>query len=262
MTRKRNAHYTQERLPATRAAVYVRVSTEDQAKEGYGLAVQRERCRAQATAKGLAVVAEFADEGISGTLDATGRPGLADLLAAAHMREIDTVIVLSLDRLARKTRLVLEIVEALTRAGVALVSVKESLDTDTPQGQFTLTIFAALAQLERDVIVQRTTDGRNSRGRKDGERGGRVPMGYRRIGDGLVEVDPTAAGVVRSIFARRADGWTLQRIADALNASATPNPQGGRRWEPATVRAVLQNAPAYRGGRRADSPVSWPAILN
>lgn len=262
MPRKRNTNYTQTRVPGTRAGIYVRVSTDEQARDGYGLAVQRERCRAQATAKGLAVVAEYADEGISGTLDATARPGLADMLAAAHLGEIDTVIVLSLDRLARKTRLVLEIVETLDRARCDLVSVKESLDTTTPQGQFTLTIFAALAQLERDVIVQRTSDGRNERGRRDGERGGRMPMGYRRVGDGLIEVDTDAAPVVRRIFAHRAEGKTLQAIADALNADAVPNPQGGRRWEPATVRAVLQNAPAYRGGPRSDSSTRWPAILN
>ena len=262
MTRKRNANYTQTRVPGTRAGIYVRVSTEDQAKEGYGLAVQRERCRAQATAKGLAVVAEYADEGISGTLDATGRPGLADMLAAAHMGEIDTVIVLSLDRLARKTRLVLEIVDALATAKVDLVSVKESLDTTTAQGLFVLTLFAALAQLERGVIIERTTSGRNERGKRDGERGGRVPMGYRRVGDGVVEVDARAAAVVRRIFQHRADGWTLQRIANALNAEATPNPQGGRRWEPSTVRAVLLNGAAYRGGQRSASNTRWPALLN
>lgn len=262
MPKKRNAHYTQTRVPGTRAGLYVRVSTDEQAKHGYGLDVQRARCRAMAEAKGLTVVAEYADEGISGTLDATARPGLADMLAAAHLGEIDTVIVLALDRLARKTRLVLEVVEALAAARVALVSVKESLDTDTPQGQFVLTLFAALAQLERDTIIERTTSGRNERGRRDGERGGRVPMGYRRVGAGLVEVDPPAAGIVRRIFQHRADGWPMQRIADALNADATPNPQGGQRWERATVRAVLQNAPAYRGGPRSDSPAYWPAILN
>ena len=262
MSRKRNPTYTQAPLPISRAAIYVRVSTEDQARDGYGLDVQRARCRAMAEAKGWAVVAEYADEGISGTLDAAGRPGLAALLAAARTGEVDAVVVLALDRLARKTRLVLETVDALAAARVALVSVKESLDTDTPQGRFVLTMFAALAELERGVIIERTTAGRNERGKRDGERGGRLPLGYKRIGEGLIEVDPQAAPIVRRIFARRADGWTLQRIADGLNADAIPNPQGGRRWEPATVRAVLLNAPAYQGGPRSDSATRWPAILN
>lgn len=69
----------------------------------------------------------------------------------------------------------------LNELGVELVSCKESLDTSSPAGRFVLTMFAALAQLERDNIVQRTTDGRNQRGRIDGERGGRVPMEYKRV---------------------------------------------------------------------------------
>src|SRR5689334_9449296 len=87
-----------------RAAIYTRVSTEDQT-EGYGLDVQIERCRAQAVAKGWNVVAEFSDPGISGTKGANERPGLSALLEAAQKQEIDTVIVLALDRLGRKTAL-------------------------------------------------------------------------------------------------------------------------------------------------------------
>jgi site-specific DNA recombinase len=136
MPKKRNTNYTQEPLPVSRAAIYVRVSTDEQATQGYGLDVQRARCRAMAEAKGWPVVAEYADEGISGTLDATARPGLADMLAAAHLGEIDAVVVLALDRLARSTRLVLEIVDTFRTARVALVSVKESLDTESPQGRF------------------------------------------------------------------------------------------------------------------------------
>src|SRR5262245_25772148 len=104
MTRKTNTQKPEQLSTATRAAIYLRVSTEEQASDGYGLAVQRERCRAMATVKGWSIVAEFNDEGISGTKDASGRPGLAALLAAAEAGEIDAVIVLALDRLGRKTR--------------------------------------------------------------------------------------------------------------------------------------------------------------
>jgi len=260
-TRQTNITYTQEALPASRAAVYVRVSTDEQATEGYGLDVQRARCRARAVSNGWTVVAEYADEGISGTKDATARPGLAAMLDAAHAGEIDAIIVLALDRLARKTRLVLELVETLTLARVALVSVKENWDTSTPQGQFVMTMFAALGQLERDTIVERTTAGRNERGKRDGERGGRVPMGYQRIGDGVVIVEAQAAALVRLIFGLRSDGLTLQAIADRLNANGVPTRHGGKRWQPATVAAILTNVDAYTGGLRSDSPARWPAIL-
>jgi site-specific DNA recombinase len=240
----------------SRAAIYIRVSTEEQASEGYGLAVQRGRCAAMATVKGWSVVAVFADEGISGTKDASERPGLAALLTAAEAGELDAVIVLALDRLGRKTRLVLDLVEQLAAAGVSLVSCKESLDTATPQGQFALTLFAALAQLERDTIVERTTAGRDQRGKVDGEKGGRLPFGYKRTSVEIV-VDEDAAALVQRIFAMRAAGATLQAIAAAMPGLS---PRGGR-WYPSGVSDILKNETAYRGGTRGDSAVCWPALL-
>ena len=112
----------------TRAAIYTRVSTDDQA-DAYGLPVQRNRAKAQIEAKGWQFVGEYSDPGLSGTLDASGRPGLAALLKDAADGKIGAVVVLALDRLARKTLLVLSLVEALDRSGVALVSCKESRQT-------------------------------------------------------------------------------------------------------------------------------------
>ena len=128
-----------------------------------------------------------------------------------------------------------------------------------------MTMFAALGQLERDTIVARTTDGRNERGRRDGERGGRVPMGYTRImgaagATGEIAIDPEAAAVVRAIFQRRAAGATLGAIADALNGDGVSTRRGGR-WHASSVREVLLNEADYRGGRRGESGLCWPAIL-
>lgn len=245
---------------AIRAGVYLRVSTEEQAASGYGLDVQRERCLAMATVKGWAVdpIHVYADEGISGTKDADGRPALAALLAAVEIGNVNAVIVLSLDRLGRKTRIVLDLVDRLAAAGAQLVSCKESLDTSTPQGQFVLTMFAALAQLERDTIVERTTAGRNQRGKVDGERGGRVPYGYRRTVEGI-EIDLDRAYLVRRVFQRRSAGATLRQIADDLNDQTT-GPRGGR-WYASTIAEILANEDAYRGGERGASAVRWPAIL-
>ena len=287
MTRKTRKTSQQQPIdfPVTRAALYTRVSTEDQV-DGYGLDVQLEKCRAQATVKGWTVVdRDFCDEGISGTKDVEDRPGLAALLDAARQRDIDAVIVLALDRLGRRTLLVLDLVERLAEMGCEVVSVKEQLDTSTPAGRFVLTMFAALAQLERDTIVQRTTDGRDARGRVDGEKGGSTPYGFRRITDDKgkatgVQVDPEKAAVVKMIFGLRQSGLTMRQIADALNddgiapsrgsqkASSKTTRKGSRKattttaqWYASSVKVVLDNRDIYAGGRRGDSPVVWPAIL-
>jgi site-specific DNA recombinase len=218
-----------------------------------------------AIVKGWEVAAVYSDEGLSGTLDASKRPGLKSLLQASCAGDVQAVIVLSLDRLARKTLLVLDIVGRLDGCGVELVSVKESLDTSTPSGRFALTMFAAIAQLERDTIVARTTDGRNERGRIDGERGGTMPLGYERVRDtngraiGVGVVDSDAA-TVRAIFAQRAGGASLRAIADKLNTDGI-KPRRGAKWYASSVREVLDNRDCYRGGQRWVSTETWPVIL-
>jgi len=219
-----------------------------------------------ATVKGWPVACVFQDDGISGTKDESARPGLAAMLAAVAAGEIQAVIVAALDRIGRSTRLVLRIVDQLAEDGAAVVSCKESLDTGTAAGQFVLTMFAALAQLERDTIVERTTGGRNARGQVDGEKGGRVPMGYERefVGGrkatGDVSIIESEAEIVRRIFSLRAQGSTLEAIADDLN-NAGIKTRRGRGWHASSVRTVLRNEADYRGGPRNGSGRTWPAIL-
>lgn len=87
----------------------------------------------------------------------TNRPKLKELLA--YVRKGDTVITESISRIARNTKDLLSIVEQLRDKGVEFISLKESIDTTTPQGKFMLTIFAAMAELERDSILQRQREG-------------------------------------------------------------------------------------------------------
>ena len=249
----------------TKAAIYIRVSTTEQAEEGYGLETQLEQCEAMAKVKRWTVTDVYSDDGISGTRAESGRPGLAALTEAIASHEVDAVIVASLDRLGRSTRLVLRIVDSMDSQGVNLVSCKESLDTSTPSGRFVLRMFASLAELERDTIVERTTAGRDARGRVDGERGGRVPMGYRRVFDekghaaGLL-VDDDEADIVREIFAWRASGDTLRAIAAKLNDAGIVTRRGSQ-WHASSVKAVLDNGDKYAGGYRWQSDERWPVIL-
>jgi site-specific DNA recombinase len=242
--------------PIERVGIYQRVSTEEQAKEGYGLDAQHTRCTAMLTVKGWSNPTYYVDAGISGTKDASKRPALQRLMTEVRSGRVDAVIILSLDRLGRKTRLVLDLVDELTYYGVSLISCKESLDTTTPQGQFTVTLFAALAQLERDQISERTAAALAERGAIDGEKGGRLPYGYLRSDEGLL-VDEAAAEVVRQIFLLRQHGVSLRAIAAGI---ACPSPRGGK-WHPSSVNEILLNEEAYRGGTRGESAVRWQSIL-
>ncbi len=241
--------------------IYTRVSTDSQADNGYGLDVQIEKCNAMATVKGFEVVATLTDEGISGTKDETERDGLAQLLRMAEDKQIDVVIVHALDRLGRNTRLVLSLVEKLENLGIDLISCKEALDTTTPTGRFVLRMFASLGELERDSIVERTTSGRNARGKVDGERGGRVPFAYRRIiSESKIIIEDSEASWVREIFRLRQDKMTLAKIATHLNDNNVSTSRSGK-WYAGTVKIVLDNEGKYRGGQRGNSQECWPKIL-
>lgn len=124
---------------------YIRVSTQHQ---------NTGRQHEDFSAKGI-TIDKLYEEKISGKN--TERPQLKAMLQ--YVREGDTVYAESFSRLARSTRDLLEIVEDLTSKGVQFVSLKENVDTSTPQGKFMLTVFAGLAQLERDTILQRQREG-------------------------------------------------------------------------------------------------------
>ena len=124
---------------------YIRVSTQHQ---------NTGRQHEDFSAKGI-TIDKLYEEKISGKN--TDRPQLKAMLQ--YVREGDTVYAESFSRLARSTRDLLEIVEDLTSKGVQFVSLKENVDTSTPQGKFMLTVFAGLAQLERDTLLQRQREG-------------------------------------------------------------------------------------------------------
>ncbi len=105
----------------------------------------------------------------------TNRPELQAMLN--YVREGDVVVVSDFSRLARSTRDMLQIVQELTDKGVGLISLKESVDTETPQGRFMLTIFAALAELERDTILQRQREG-IAIAKQQGKYKGRKPIPF------------------------------------------------------------------------------------
>jgi site-specific DNA recombinase len=201
----------------------------------------------------------FVDEGISGTKESRNRPALAQMMRAVETGEIDAIIINSIDRLARKARLTLELAEEFQQAGVMLVSCKESIDTTTPAGQLFLTVLAGMAQFERDLIAERTRAALAEHSRRDGESGGRMPYGYARDGQSI-RVEREASRIVRRIFALRSQGLTLRAIATQLNKRTTPSPRG-KRWFHSSVAVVLANEEAYRGGLRGASAIKWPAIL-
>ena len=149
--------------------------------------VQEDVLRQVAIQRGWQVHAVYSDRE-SGTKE--NRPGLGQLMADARRRRFDVVMVFRFDRLSRSVRHFLQVVEELHGAGVGLYSHEQNLDTSTPMGQFTLTMFAALAELERSVLRERVKAGLEH-ARRNGTKSGR-PIGRPRVA-----VDPARVVALR-----------------------------------------------------------------
>jgi DNA invertase Pin-like site-specific DNA recombinase len=179
-----------------RAVLYTRVSTFDQNPETQALDLRR-----LAEQRGFEIIHEYTDR-ISGAK--AKRPALDQMLAAAHRREFDTVLVWASDRLARSVRHFLEVLDSLNHLGIEFVSFRENLDTGGPLGRAVIVIVSAVAELERNLIIERVRAGLR-RARLEGRVLGRKP----------IEID--RAGLLRD----RARGLSLAQLAKAYKLSRT-----------------------------------------
>jgi len=233
---------------------YCRVSTEEQASEGVSLGAQRERLAAYCTTYSHELVAVEVDAAISGKAKPEQRPGLSRALESVRAGESDGLIVLKLDRLSRSVRDVLDLADAAKRGKWRLVSLSEHLDTESPQGRFTLTVLAALAQLEREQVAERTSFALDAIAREGRGRSRFTPYGWRttdgstenRAGD-RSELVPHAdeQTVIRRIIRHREQGKGARRIAAALSREG-PNPRSGKTWTPESVAAILRRLDRWK----------------
>jgi DNA invertase Pin-like site-specific DNA recombinase len=150
------------------AAIYVRVSTADQHVES-----QLYDLRELAARRGLSVVKEYEDRGISGSK--ARRPGLDALMADARRKRFDIVLVAAFDRVARNVRHFLEVLDELNHLGIEFVSLRENIDTGGPLGRAMVVIVGAIAQVEKQAIVERVKAGMR-RARIEGRQIGRAPL--------------------------------------------------------------------------------------
>lgn len=216
---------------------YCRVSTDEQSREGVSLDVQRSRIDAYAQAKGLELDEILADEGRSGK--DLHRPALQTLLRRCDTGDVAHVIVWKLDRLTRRTRHLLALVEEVFLArDIELHSVSESLDTSTPHGRFVLTLFGGLAQMERELIAERTRSALAYK-RAECQPTSHPPLGFRANGhrERMIPI-PAELETVRCILTQWREGKSYREIAGKLNADGVRTKQG-RRWHHSTIARVV-----------------------
>lgn len=220
------------------AALYVRVSTTEQAEHGYSIGEQTERLKSYCKAMGWTVYKVYTDPGYSGaSLD---RPALQSLIKASERHSFQKVVVYKLDRLSRSQRDTLTLLEEVFDANqVDFVSMNENFDTSTPFGRATIGILAVFAQLEREQIKERMSMGREARAKAGGWMGSvHIPIGY-DYRDGSLQVNEYEAMQVRKLFQMSADGVSAKKLCREFAAAGYQHKYGP--WNIRTIRRVLES---------------------
>ncbi|WP_336636882.1 recombinase family protein [Lysinibacillus fusiformis] len=226
-----------------RVFLYIRVSTIEQAKEGYSVGAQEERLRAYAKAKNYTVVKTYIDPAYSGSN--MNRPALQEMIKQVELGATDLVLVYKLDRLSRSQKDTLFLIEdVFLKNSVDFVSMNESFDTSTPFGRAMIGILSVFAQLEREQIRERTMMGKEERAKEGKWHGGggksKTAKGYDYI-DGQLKINNYEAECVKTIYEEYLRGNGTNKIFH-LVLKKYP----GFTSTETTVRNILTN-PIYAG---------------
>ncbi len=224
-----------------RVVGYVRVSTQGQVEDGFGLDVQRTAIKAWPRRSGHRLATIHADEGVSGTLAAAERPGLTAALRAVRERQVDGLAVHRLDRLAR----ILTVQEATLAAvwshgGCVFEVVTGEVpqdDPDDPMRTAIRQVMGVFAQLERATVVARMRAGRAAKAERGGYVGGAPRYGW-KAEDGNLATQRREQRALRRAQELRLDGQSYRQIAQVLAAEGHKPKRSGA-WHPETLRRML-----------------------
>jgi site-specific DNA recombinase len=223
------------------AVGYIRVSTEEQATEGVSLDAQRATLQAYATLRGLDLIEIIVDEGVSGGKELNSRPGGNRVIELAGKGKVQAVVACKLDRLFRDAADCLNTTKAWDRKNVSLHLIDvggQSIDTSSTMGRFFLTMMAGVAEMERNMIRDRTKAAM-AHMKSKGQRVGPIPFGSDLATDGVSLVrNEQEQAIISLILELRTDGVSYQAIATELESRGVLTKTGLQKWEKKTVRNI------------------------
>jgi site-specific DNA recombinase len=233
-----------------KAAIYTRVSTEDQAKEGFSLDAQLDKLRSYCKARDWIVAEEYVDDGYSGRT--IKRPAYTRMIQ--EIDKWDALLVIKMDRIHRNSKNFMLMMENLNKKGKEFVSMMESLDTSTAMGRFVMDIIQRIAQLESEQIGERVYIGMEQKAKQNGGvLGFNIPYGY-DYKDGKLQINEFESNNVKNIFDMYLNRLSMKKIAQILNEKNIPT-KLNKTWGSQTISLVLKN-PVYCGF------LHWEEYLN
>ena len=245
-----------------RVAIYCRVSTVEQAEEGYSVDEQRRRCIEYCEKQGHEVFKVYEDRGISGK-NISGRPGLKDLLKDANDKKFDLMILWKLNRASRRLIDILNIVDILDKNNIAFRSLTENFETETPAGKLQLNIMGAIGEFERGTIAENVKMGMMARAREGKWNGGKV-LGYdvveipsegKKRKETKLVINEKEAMTIRRIFELYSEGHGYKATVNRVNKEGHRSKRGNA-FSTASIKEILKN-PVYIGKIRYNVRQDW-----
>jgi site-specific DNA recombinase len=230
-----------------KTAIYIRVSTEEQAKEGYSISAQMQKLKAFCVSQGWEVEGIYADEGVSAK--DMNRPKLKAMIEDIKNNKIECVLVYRLDRLTRSVLDLYKMLEIFEKYDCKFKSATEVYDTTTAMGRMFITIVAALAQWERENMGERISFGYAEKVRQGKYAHNVSPFGFTldKKTSKLV-IEPGEAQIVKEIFRLYKSGLGFNRVSKSLNDRKMYS-KAGNEWNDNTIMKIIRN-PIYYGATK------------
>ena len=220
------------------AGIYIRVSTEDQAREGFSLGEQEEKLRQLCKYKDFEIFKVYKDAGISAK-NMKDRPAFQQMLEDMKAGKLNYIVAYKLDRVTRSVRDLEVLISTLEQYHCYLICDRDDVNTSTANGRFFFFFLTVLSQLEIEIVSERTKFGLNG-AIKAGHIPGKVPLGYYRDIDKTLKVDVTTKDIVLKIFELYLEGKSYQTISNILNEEKISSPNN-KKWCDSTIDRIINN---------------------
>ena len=218
------------------AGVYIRVSTEDQAREGFSLGEQEEKLLQLCKFKELEVYKVYKDAGISAK-DMEHRPQFQEMLKDMKEGKLNYIVAYKLDRITRSVRDLEELISVLEQYNCFLLCDRDDVNTSTANGRFFVRMLTVLSQLEIEIVSERTKFGLNG-AIKSGHIPGQRPFGYKSAEDKRMVIDNSTRPYVEKIFDMYLEGKSFQQIANYFKENSI---YPKKNWKDTTIQKIIDN---------------------
>lgn len=220
------------------AGIYIRVSTEDQAREGFSLGEQEEKLRQLCKYKDFEIYKVYKDAGISAK-NMKDRPAFQEMLEDMKAGKLNYIVAYKLDRVTRSVRDLEVLITTLEDYHCFLICDRDDVNTSTANGRFFVRMLTVLSQLEIEIVSERTKFGLNG-AIKSGHIPGKCPFGYYRDTDKTLKINNSTKDLVIRIFEMYLEGKSYQAIANILNSEKINSPTK-KKWIDSTIDRIINN---------------------